>query len=154
MMLILAVYKVVVTSEPSVHLSLSITHLQPSVRASKREIRRSGVRLFSSQACDKTKKKFFIFHWVSYCFFYSLHIPTAQLSAWWRMKWCWSIGERLKQEQVHWSILSLVSLPDCDWHWKWPHRESSDSISLPRLDYNSLLTTCNKFLVQQPFDYI
>ena len=46
MMLILAVCKVLVTFEPSIHLSLPISYLQASGRASEREIRRSGVRIF------------------------------------------------------------------------------------------------------------
>ena len=46
MMLILAVCKVLVTFEPSVHLSLPISNLQPSGRAFEREIRRCGVRIF------------------------------------------------------------------------------------------------------------
>ena len=108
MMLILAVCKVLVTFEPPIHLRLPISYLQPSGRASEREIRRCGVRLFqfvSGSFQNENKILYFLLIFFLFYIFYSLHIPTAQLSAWWRIKWCWSIGERLKQEQAQWRIL-------------------------------------------------
>ena len=89
-------------------LRLPTSYLQPSGRASEREIRRCGARLFqfvSGSFQNENKILYFLLIFFLFFIFYSLHIPTAQLSAWWRIKWCWSIGERLKQEQAQWRIL-------------------------------------------------
>ena len=91
MMLILAVCKVVVTFEPSI---TSAYHLVIcSLVVEHRSSKSAGQGFDSSNsfwAHDKTKTKFVIFHQVS-LFLLQLHISTAQLSAWWRMKWGWRL---------------------------------------------------------------
>ena len=91
MMLILAVCKVVVTFEPSI---TSAYHLVIcSLVVEHRSSKSTGQGFDSSNsfwAHDKTKTKFVIFHQVS-LFLLQLHISTAQLSAWWRMKWGWRL---------------------------------------------------------------
>ena len=93
MMLILAVCKVVVTGIRTLHnLSLPLSYLQPSGRASEFEICRSGVRLFQFVLGSRqNENKIRYFSPSFFLFLLQLHISTAQLSAWWRMKWGWRL---------------------------------------------------------------
>ena len=82
MMLILAVCKVLVTFELSIHLRLPISYLQPSGRASERKNPQVwGSTLPIRLRLISKRKQNSLFFTDFLCFFFRLHIPTAQLSA-------------------------------------------------------------------------
>ena len=81
MLLILAVCKVLVTFEPSIHLSLPISYLQASCRASEREIRRSGVRIFqfvSGSFQNENKILYFLLIFSAFFSDFTSQLPSCQ----------------------------------------------------------------------------